>query len=71
MREEHEERFENFYKQGDPSAGDLLHALLHRLEDLGVWPAMKETNFRRLNKVSLAVLALALDIPYPLPSCEH
>lgn len=69
MREEHEERFEHSYKQGDPSADDLLHALLHRLEDLGVWPATKETNFWRLNKVSLAVLAL--DIPYPLPSCEH
>jgi len=71
MREEHEGRFKHFYKQGNPSADDLLHALLHRLEDLGVWPAAKETNFWRLNKVSLAVLALALDIPYPLPSGEH
>lgn len=71
MEPQFEERFDQLYKRGDPSAEDLLHALLHRLEDLGVWPLVKETNFWMLNKVSLVVLALALEIPYPLPSCEH
>lgn len=71
MEEGKQKKFDQFYKRGDPSLNDLLHALLHRLEDLGIWPLVKETNFWRLNKASMAVLAMALDVPYPLPSCEH
>ena len=71
MEPELQEKFDQLYKRGDPSASDLLHAVLHRFEDLGTWPVVKETNFWRLNKVSLVVLAMALDIPCPLPSCEH
>jgi len=71
MDPQKQEKFDQLYKRGDPSVNDLLHAVLHRLEDLEVYPQVKETNFWRLNKVALVVLAMALEIPYPLPSCEH
>lgn len=63
-----EEKFEEFYRRGKPSTEQLYRAVLHALEQTGCWPPPRgETSFWRLNKVSLAVLAIALQVPYPVP----
>lgn len=54
-----------FLKRNDPHADDVLRALIHTLENMGLWPLDDPTNFWRLNKRSLAILAAALDIPSP------
>lgn len=60
------ERYARFYKRGDPTMGQLLRGVLRRIEEITPWPLIDgATNFWRLNKVSLAVLAVAMDLPLP------
>lgn len=59
------QRFDTFYKRGDPTKEHLVIVMLRHLTSLKVWPCRGETNFWMLNKRSLAVLALALDLPIP------
>lgn len=67
MDEKNESIFDQFYPKGNVTKEEVRIAILRKLEELGLWPHVKETDLWRANKTTTIIIALALGIPYPIP----